>query len=920
TDVTFQLIPGDATAANQGTNTTNLNDFAQGAFTEVTVTILAGETTAEFDVESLNDSITALSEGFIVSATIDGFTLAPVTTTIIDGGGETFVLTTGVDVVPGTANADKIIGIVEQDGAALAATSTFTAGDNINGSDGDDTLEIINLTDDLLNLNGKTITNVENLLITNADSDFNTANIANRMFDSVTIDVGGDDNFDGVTVNNINAGSAVILDNFGFYGGGSLDMNINFASSSAVVGVTDITISDEVVDDLEVYLDAEFTDATDYTFNLNISDVDADDNFNFNANVDLNQTPLEMMEVNVNFSNLTGEDHNTNLNFNTNGVEMATVNVNISDSFIYDLTIDIDNNANGTGTEDVANITLTDTEVDDNLNIYGMEIINLVINGDVLLHDLDFYGNEAEQTLDIVANGNLVIESDLNMNGNAFDQTVTITGAGNVDLGDLDLVNDANTMQIVDASLATGDITVYDNNNALDMFTSNTGNDILILGTFETMAVMGGGDDFVDTNGLDYGDANASTLDGGDGDLDVIAIDDAANFDADTADNISNFEKLEIGGGTGDYDLSLEESLNIVSITGTAVAAAGATSVIGAAAGTALEFHNFNGGNATLSDTTFSFSLEDDTGTDDSLDIRFFASDDDTDLVAEEQITAGLTADGIETINIMSTAATFSEESAPGADDALTPGDYTNTFTFIGDDAEEISISGNSMFDLTLGTATAAPMIVSFIDATGNTAGVVVDASVQNGGVGVNTVAVSFDGSSGDDEFTASEHGDVLQGNGGADIFVLDSIAANGVEETIRYEAATDSQITLTDGDDDGDADSFSGQDVIDGFVAGEDTIELSSLLGLATGDARSALNQLGTFTVTEDLADVIEGFGTDFFDDGLVDRAVAFGTDGTDGYVFIDANSDGDFSTADDMVIELTGVNALTIADFSFG
>ncbi|WP_299794164.1 DUF4214 domain-containing protein [uncultured Marivita sp.] len=833
------------------------------------------------------------------------------------GEGETFFLTSGLDNVAGTGDNDTIIGLVEADAAdVLVGSTTFTLGDNIDGKSGVDTLRIFSDTEDKLSLFGKTILNVENLEIFNANVDLNSMNLANKAFENVLIDFGGDENLSGFDVNNINAASAVVLDNLGFYDD---DVNLNFASSSAATGVTDITVSDEAVDDMNINIDATFTSATDYTFNLNISDFDANDNFNVNANIELGAPDL-MLEVNVNFDNMTTDtDGYFDLEFDTNGVEMATVNVTMTDTNLNEFYIDIDDSNNGTGTEDVANITLTDVEIDDNLEVDHVEFINMVINGDVFIDDMEFYDYEGDQTLNIVANGNLVIENDLNMNDNAFNQTVTITGAGNVDLGDLDLANDANTTQIVDASLATGNITVYDSNSALDTFTSNTGDDSLTLGWIGTTANMGAGDDFVDTNGYDYGAAGAGKLDGG-ADIDTIGIDDAANLDAGTAANISNFEILEIGGGTGAYDLSVESSLTGVSIRNDAVAA-GATSVVGAATtGATLEFIITDGSDDTLSDDTFSLALDDDTGTNDSLAISFLATDVDTDVTAEGQITAGLTADGIETINITSDAETLSEESAPGADDALTSADYTNTFTFVGDDAETINIDGNAKFDLTLGTATAASMVVELIDATANTAGVTIDASTQNGGVGVNTVAISFDGSDAADSFTATANGDVLQGNGGADEFFLDAIAANAVEETIRYEAATDSQITLVDGDDDGDADTFSGQDAISGFVAGEDTIELSSLLGLATGDARSALNQLGTFPAAEDLADVFEGFGADFFNDGLVDRAVAFGTDGTDGYVFVDANADGDFNAADDMVIELTGVTALTIGDFSFG
>jgi hypothetical protein len=115
----------------------------------------------------------------------------------------------------------------------------------------------------------------------------------------------------------------------------------------------------------------------------------------------------------------------------------------------------------------------------------------------------------------------------------------------------------------------------------------------------------------------------------------------------------------------------------------------------------------------------------------------------------------------------------------------------------------------------------------------------------------------------------------------------------------------------------------MSGFDVITDFnTSGTDLIELSSLLGLATGDARSDMLQKGSIggNTAADMEDFI-GDGVDFFDTGVVvDRATAFADDGTDGYMFIDANSDGDFTQADDMVINLVGVTSLAITDISFG
>ena len=133
TDVTFQLAAGDAAAPDQGSTNTNLNDFAQGAFTATVVTILAGQTTAEFVVSSQDDGITELSEDFSVSASVDGTDLAPVTSTILDGAtiGDTFILTENADeiIIDTVGTIDTVRGIIDDTNG-----NTFSTADIIEGN------------------------------------------------------------------------------------------------------------------------------------------------------------------------------------------------------------------------------------------------------------------------------------------------------------------------------------------------------------------------------------------------------------------------------------------------------------------------------------------------------------------------------------------------------------------------------------------------------------------------------------------------------------------------------------------------------------------------------------------------------------------------------------------------------------------
>lgn len=117
TVVTFTPAVGDAAAADTGTATTNANDFA-AAFAPVEVTILAGETSAEFVVSGKLDALSELTESYSVTATITGETVVDGTATVdlIDPS-LTFELTSD-------ASDNEII-------EGLAATYTVTASETV---------------------------------------------------------------------------------------------------------------------------------------------------------------------------------------------------------------------------------------------------------------------------------------------------------------------------------------------------------------------------------------------------------------------------------------------------------------------------------------------------------------------------------------------------------------------------------------------------------------------------------------------------------------------------------------------------------------------------------------------------------------------------------------------------------------------
>ncbi len=152
TEVVFQLH------VDKDGDTAQLDDFASGSFNEKVVVIKAGETTATFDVESITNDGTELSEKYTVTATVNGTEYVKQVTLLdgSEGGGQNFVLTTGLDILPGmtgsdgnavTSGDDTVIGVLNlgDDGTNITVETdtTYNATDQINAGEGNDTMKLI---------------------------------------------------------------------------------------------------------------------------------------------------------------------------------------------------------------------------------------------------------------------------------------------------------------------------------------------------------------------------------------------------------------------------------------------------------------------------------------------------------------------------------------------------------------------------------------------------------------------------------------------------------------------------------------------------------------------------------------------------------------------------------------------------------
>ncbi len=593
--------------------------------------------------------------------------------------------------------------------------------------------------------------------------------------------------------------------------------------------------------------------------------------------------------------------------------------------------------------EAITSLTLADvaSQVDfDNDNVNGFALSLSVDNlaGGLVIDEVN--GNATSVAITVVTDSSINLDAagatsitvagaevlTLDDNGGAgLDavESITVSGAAGVS-GDLSTLAALTTFN---ASATSGNNTVtFDNIAGLTVQGGTGADDVTTVGAIaaDTEITLGAGDD---SYTFDAAATAGATVDAGAGGTDTLATANGAFLDA--ADVYTNFEVLEIGGGQGNYDMDFLSGVTAAKVSETTLL--GNVAVLDAAAGTTLEFvsaasTDFDVTDDTAgNDYTIDYALKTNTGTADSLTITLTAVDGDDDGNAEGSVTINgtLTADDIETFTIVAQATTLDEDVAAttGADESSVQGDYTHTITDLAAaDVKTINVQGAS--NLTVTDVAAANL--SKIDASQATG----DVEFTNAVTGA-TKAITFLGGSGDDTYTASAiAGDLIQGNGGADTFT--QVAG---KQTFRYAADTDSVLTLTDADGAGAATAASGYDVINGvFQSGTDKIELSSALGLATGDARSAITGKGTIgdggiadnaELASDI-DALIGDGVNFFNDGTTDRATAQAivNDGTDfTLLFVDVNADGDFTAGTDNMIQLTGVTAgLDVSDIVFG
>ncbi len=539
-------------------------------------------------------------------------------------------------------------------------------------------------------------------------------------------------------------------------------------------------------------------------------------------------------------------------------------NVVFTDNTATSLNLDLDT----VGTDETTRNTVT---LDD-----GATSLNLTVDNAFA----DIVTLATVETLTVDATGANVITQ----GSGAVTTTATVTGTGSVEL-----LTPFTALTTLTATDNSGGVTATVDADAVTVDGGSGADDITYtaaLGATAAVNLAGGDDTFT----IAAASGTGSLVDGGD-DNDTLAVTNGVWLDTSAADVYSNFETLEIGGGTGTYDMANLPGLTAVTI---GAALAGAADITNAEADTTVTVNAAASTDLALGQD-LTFALADAAGSTDEASLTLNALDGDNNVTADGEVTVdSFESDDIETFNIASNVG--------GIDATLAGTDYTNEISDLGGDSvTTLNITGNANLDILFGALTTPNL--SKVDATALTGALTIDADASGA-----TGGVEFLGGSGDDDYTGTVNGDTIAGNGGADTIDLDGTFAS--VDTLILNEATDSQLNA----------DLDGHDQVSGFgtAAGGGALDVIDVGAFGfTGQQKSALANKGG--VANSVVDGSTTSVTDFFSSGGQDRGVAIGTNGGDTYVFIDVNKDGNFTAADDSVIQLAGVTDVTLANFGF-
>ncbi|MCY4357782.1 MAG: hypothetical protein OXD01_09730, partial [Gammaproteobacteria bacterium] len=366
------------------------------------------------------------------------------------------------------------------------------------------------------------------------------------------------------------------------------------------------------------------------------------------------------------------------------------------------------------------------------------------------------------------------------------------------------------------------------------------------------------------------------------------------------------------------------------------------------------------------------------------LDINLLAigGDEDTKSVTTGEVTLTLAADeNIEVLNVDSSATVGgSKRENPSSRNLPGASDYENVLTLKSGESENIEdiyISGDAKLEIRFSTPYTDDGLdqLDKIDASDNSGGITFSGAPVDGNDPFEELELV--GGSGKDMLTGGAAGDEIEGNAGDDTLNggggIDEINGgaggdmlNGGDgdDIFQYRSPSDSQVSWTA------TGAMIGFDTIVGFTTTADEISLGrtiynglhrqtgATLNTVTGeindnDAATAATDnslrewlgdgngvfesttgtgLSAVTTQHAVTRVTENYNREFNETEAADPATAAGAIDLDGdgindviglyrtWILIDVNADGDFDSAVDMAIALTGAAADTAVGFALG
>ena len=483
-------------------------------------------------------------------------------------------------------------------------------------------------------------------------------------------------------------------------------------------------------------------------------------------------------------------------------------------------------------------------------------------------------------------------------------ESITLSGSGNVNMK-YDM-SAHEKLATVDASAASGDIVMTMLGDSLTSYEGGSAFDCIGLAAYAADGVtvnLGAGNDVFKS-----GAGNSkSRVDGGAG-MDTLQLKAGGDVTYKGADDkqhsiYSNFEVLDVGGGSGAYDIGL---LGVDSVIVSENTGEGGVMLNNMGDGMGLTV-NGKAGMGTMA--TVVHNMKDRSAGDARysgvLDVTLTANGSKTDTAMSGTGAASLTLtadEEIETLNIASNANPSGKAGMATYQNSLTVmgahAGEAGSETAVESSVEAIVVTGSaramiSLANSTVGTPGDATQFaeLELIDAENNTGGVTFTADIsaaQDGSV-VLAQALELAGGGGKDMFTGGAGADKLMGNGGVDTLNGgagtdtitggaggDTLTGGADNDTFKYGSASESQVVFGEK-------GMSGFDTITDFGTGTNTISLGkSLYGSLQGTIRvyendAAINSTDTAdpdTTVNSLKAFLDGFKGDgvFESRGTVD------------------------------------------------